>query len=213
MKKYRLIDIIACLFLFLMIVTVLNALQQNDITEDFSELQCTDLNATYINGVCYTCPQGLVFDNNTLKCKDMNQLSCSDPSSVLVSDTCYGCPFGQKYNASTLSCETLPVKYRCLNNNDTLVGNTCYECIGKNSTLNTTTLQCENIKNAYYPLDTYIPEQNTCKSGYILQQNECYKCNPNDIIKGGMCEKIESVKPNDNYPAVHDNSYAFGMSL
>ena len=97
----------------------------------------------------------------------MNQLSCSDPSSVLVSNTCYGCPLGQKYNASTLSCDTLPAKYRCLNNDDTLVGNTCYECIGKNSTLNTTTLQCENIKNAYYPLDTYTRTEYLQKWIYI----------------------------------------------
>ena len=196
-----------------MIITIINILQQNKITEDFSESQCTDANATYINGVCYTCPQGLVFDNNTLKCKGenttqvSNQVSCSDPSSVLISNTCYGCPYGQKYNASTLSCDTLPVKYKCSNDNDTLVGNTCYECIGKNSTLNTTTLQCENIKDAYYPLDTITPQQNTCSSGYILQQNECYKCKPNDIIKGGICEQVESVNPSGNYPAIHDNSF------
>ena len=206
MQNYTFIDNIAFLFLFIMFITVINILKQNEIVEDFADLQCTDPNALYINDVCYTCPQGLVFDNSTLKCKNMNQLACSDPSSVLISNTCYGCSYGKKYNASTLSCETLPTKYKCLNDKDTLVGNTCYECIGKNSTLNTTTLQCENIKNAYYPLDTYKPEQNTCKSGYIFQQNECYKCNPNDIIKGGMCEKVDSVKPNDKYPAVHDNS-------
>ena len=115
MKKYKLIDIIACLFMCLLFISIINILQQNEITEDFSESQCTDPNATYINGVCYTCPQGLVFNNSTLKCKNMNQLSCSDPSSVLISDTCYGCPYGQKYNDKTSSCETLPTKYKCLN--------------------------------------------------------------------------------------------------
>ena len=199
MQKYSVNNIISYFILFVCIIIIINAFQWEQ-TEDFSQPQCTDPNASYVNGICYSCPQGLVFDKNTLQCTSNNT------NNTITSTTNTTVPNSNNTTNTT--------KYKCYNEHDTLVGNTCYECIGKNTKLNSTTLQCENIKDAYYPFDAYIPTQDSaCKSGYVLdsKMNACYKCKPNDIIQYGICKKIESVKPNDSYPAIKDYPYPFGL--
>ena len=176
------------------------------------KVECTYTNASFNNGVCYSCPVGFVL-NSSLQCIGTQNASlsmkCDDPSSVLLNNTCLGCPIGQRFNKSTNTCEANTEKstpmYTCLKDRDYLFDKTCYNCADKNGTLNPKTLMCENIKNAY-PSTTYETDKETkCKDGYARKDNTCYKCNANDVYIDGMCKTIDTKKPTFSYPAKTDN--------
>ena len=173
---------------------------------------CTYTNASFNNGVCYSCPVGFIF-NSSLQCTGTPNASltvkCNDPSSVLSNNTCLGCPPGQRFDKSTNKCEeiapTSTPMYTCLQDRDYLIDKTCYNCADKNGSLNPKTMMCENIKNAYMSTTYDTTEESKCKEGYSRKNNTCYKCNANDVYVNGMCETIDTKKPAFSYPAKTNN--------
>ena len=205
------LPIISIMFVFFIFIT-----SNQGYNEYFTS--CVDPNSIVIgNNICYSCPIGGTLNN---KCTDATEkpLKCMDPNAKLVDNICYGCPDGDIYdetknvcvNASRAITSTLAtsnIHYKCLNDNDILIGKSCYECRGKNSNVNSDTLKCETILKSYLPIDSYVlPTTNaSCKAGYFKDFGTCQKCNPDDSYKSGFgCMQLSISKPINIIPAVSE---------
>jgi hypothetical protein len=185
---------------------------------------CFDTNAITIgNNVCYSCPDGASFNANNDGCtvSTKNPLTCVDPNAQLIGSMCYGCPPGQIYDQSQLACvSTAPsslvtpsgapsnIQYKCSNDDDTLVGSSCYACSGRSSSFNPKSLKCEQALNAYSPIDSYTlkSKDTACNTGYFKDYMNCYKCNNDDSYMSGKgCMNIQSSLPLNVVPAVVDD--------
>ena len=194
----------------------------NDPIDMFMDSSCADPNSILIDNTCYGCPNGYLMNTSTLQCYSASNV-CVDPNSVMINNTCYGCIPGYKYDSTLQKCLTvnpvnvqlpapLPtpasatISYTCLNENDILNGTTCYNCISKNSKLDSS-LQCQNILNAYYPKNYYTSTSSSCSSGYIYDYGICYQCEPNDTYMSGHgCVTTQSSAPVYSYPATMKES-------
>ena len=198
-----------------------------EFTDDAGILPPTVYTNSIIIGknICYSCPVGSAFNSTSDGCTGnvKTPLSCLYPNAKLVGDKtdamCYGCPPGQVYDSSELACvSTAPtplsstaldaptnVQYKCLDDNDTLVGSSCYTCDGNSDVFNPQTMKCERITNAYRPTNTYKLQNSTssCNSGYFKDFMTCNKCNGNDTYKSGWgCMTKSSSAPTGIVPAV-----------
>lgn len=189
---------------------------------------CVDTNSIIIgNNICYSCPIGSSLNSTNDGCTGTatTPLSCIDPNAQLIGDSpnamCYGCPPGQIYDSSQLSCVSTAatplnastnMQYKCLDDNDTLVGTSCYACDGKDATFNPITMKCETVVNAYNPINTYnLPNStSSCKTGYFQDFKTCNQCNNNDTYKSGWgCLNTSSAPPAGVVPAVvNDNPFS-----
>ena len=209
------LPIMCVLFMFVLFVT------SNRCIENFTN--CVDPNSIVLgDNICYSCPIGATLNN---KCKDSNikPLQCMDPNAKLVNDICYGCPSGEIYDVTQKKCTsasttttttvasteaTSKISYKCLNDDDILVGKSCYDCRGKNSKVNSSTLQCESVLNSYLPIDSYsLPTTDTsCKKGFFKDFGTCQKCNTDDSYKSGYgCMNLRISPPLNVIPAVKDS--------
>ena len=142
-----------------------------------------------------------------------------DPHAKLIGNICYGCPTDETYDDTQKKCvsasttvvstiATSNISYKCLNDDDILVGKSCYDCRGKNSNVNSSTLQCETVLNSYLPTESYVlpTTDASCKKSYFKDFGTCQKCNPDDSYKSGYgCMKLRVSQPLNVIPAVTDN--------
>ena len=208
------LPIMCVLFIFILFMT-----SNQECNENFTN--CVDPNSIVIgDNICYSCPIGGTL-NNKCNDSDVKPLQCMDPNAKLVGNICYGCPAGEKYDDTQKKCisasasmtvvstvATSNISYKCLNDDDILVGKSCYDCRGKNSNVNSSTLQCETVLNSYLPTESYVlpTTDASCKNGFFKDFGTCQKCNPDDSYKSGYgCMKLRVSQPLNVVPAVSDN--------
>ena len=113
----------------------------------------------------------------------------------------------ESFNENASSTTPTTIHYKCINEEDILLDNTCYSCSGSNSHINPETKMCENVINAYMPSDRYLSKGEECKLGYSSFYGTCMKCNTNDQYNKGICLKTVNSTPTNSYFAQVDTNY------